>query len=198
MAQEEKTLGREMIEAIVSEMIHKDGSPYKQMLGKIGSVHVDYFGNIEMGNMLAKELNMELKEKVVKELKMKFEELLADTGTVETVMNKVMTLVEKARIDMGKDAANKELMKVANNLVQYANNRLLFIPEPPCREEELKEKYEQAKRITVMEHIMQNNEKDVIDFYRALIGRTEWECRNQIERQTSQVLRDLAEIIEKI
>ena len=45
---------------------------------------------------------------------------------------------------------------------------------------------------------MQNNEKDVIDFYRALIGRTEWECRNQIERQTSQVLRDLAEIIEKI
>lgn len=198
MAQEEKTFGREMIEAIVSEMINKDGSPYKQMLGKVSCVCVDYFGNIEMGNVLAEELNLELKGKVVKEMETKYKELLAELETMDKVMGKVQTLAAKARIDLGKDVASKELMKVASNLVQYANNRLLFIPEPPCQEEALKEKYEQAKRITVLEHVLQNNDKDVIDFYRALISKTEWECRNLIERQTSQVLRDLAAKIENI
>ena len=168
------------------------------MLGKVGSVGVDYFGNIEMGKVLAEELNLELKEKVVKELGMAFKKLLADERTIEKVMDDAMTQAEKARIELGKDVANKELMKVASNLVQYANNRLLFIPEPPCQEAELKEKYERAKRITMLEHFLQNNDKDVIDFCRSLISRTEWECRNQIEMETSQVLRDLAEIIENI
>ena len=187
-----------MIESIISEVINKEGSPYKQMLGKVGCVGVDYFENIEMGNVLAEELNLELKEKVVKELEMAFKQLLADAKTIEKIMDDAMTKAEKARIELGKDVANKELMRVANNLVQYANNRLLFIPEPPCQEDELKEKYEQAKRITVLEHVLQNNDKDVIEFCRALISRTEWECRNLIERQTSQVLKDLAEIIENI
>ena len=198
MAQEENKFRREMIEAIVSEVINKDGSPYKLMIGKVGSIGVDYFGNIEMGNVLDEEVNMDMKEKVVEELKTMYKGIITESGIVGKLMENVMTLAEKAKRETSREVVNRELMKAANNLKQYANNRLLFVPEAPCQESDVKEKYELAKRITVMEHIMQNNEKDVIDFYRTLISRTEWECRNQIEIQTSQVLKDIAEKIEKI
>ena len=198
MAQEENQFRQKLMESIVSEVINKEDSLYKQMIGKAGCVAVDYFGSIEMGNTMTEKLNMELKQKVVEKMGEMYERMMAD----EDIAGKVILLVKeqsaKAKREMGTDAVNKDLLKAANNLRLYAKNRLLFVPEAPCQEDALKEKYEEAKRITVMEHIMQNNEKDVIDFYRALIGRTEWECRIQIERKTSQLLTAIADRIEKI
>ena len=40
---------------------------------------------------------------------------------------------------------------------------------------------------------MQNNRKDIIDFYHALMDRTEWECKVLVERKISQFLTQLAE-----
>lgn len=198
MAQEENTFGKGLIEAIVTEVINKEGSPYKQMMGKVGSIGADYFDGIKMGNVLAKELNVELKARVVERLKRKYEEVMAESGILEKVMGSVMLQTEKAKRGDGREAVNRELLRMANNLRQYANNRLLFVPNPPCQEEELKTKYERAKRITMMEHIMQNNEKDVIDFYRTLISRTEWECRDMVERETSRLLVTIAEKVENM
>lgn len=198
MALQENKLSKEIIEAIVAEVINKDGSPYKQMIGKVGSIGVDYFENIEMGNELAEDLNLNLKEKIVEQFKKMYDELLMETDIVNKVMMDVRAKAAKAISETEKITTDKEVMRVANNLKVYANNRLLFIPEAPCQESDLKDKYEQAKRITAIEQIMQNNDKDVVDFYRALISRTEWECRDLIERQTSQILKTIAERIEQI
>jgi hypothetical protein len=193
MAQEENLFRRELMETIVSEVINKDESPYKQMMGKVGCVRADYFGSIEMGNTLAEKLNMELKQKVVEHMKEAYEQMMAEKDIVGKVMLLVGEQMAKAKRTMGKDALSKDVLTAANNLKQYAKSRLLFVPEAPCQEEELQAKYEEAKRITLMEQIMQNNEKDVIDFYRTLISRTEWECRVQIERRTSQLLVAIAD-----
>lgn len=198
MALQENKLSEEIIEAIVVEVINKDGSPYKQMIGKVGSIGVDYFESIEMGKVLTEELNLNMKEKVVGQFKEMYDQLLKETGVVEKVMEKVMKQAGKATSEKEKSVTSKELMRVANNLKVYANNRLLFIPEPLYQESNLKERFEKAKRITVMEHIMQNNDKDVVDFCRTLISRTEWECRDLVERQTSQILREIAEKIEQV
>ena len=42
-----------------------------------------------------------------------------------------------------------------------------------------------------MERIMRNNKKDVIDFYHALLNRTEWECQNIMERSISELLQHI-------
>lgn len=198
MTQQENKLSKGIIEVVVAEVINKDDSPYKQMIGKVGSIGVDYFEHIERGNVLAEELNMNLKEKVVSQFGQMYDKLLTETGVVEKVMENVMAQARKATTETEKSATSKELMRVANNLKIYASNRLLFIPKVPYQESDLKEKFERAKRITLMEHIIQNNDKDVVDFYRALICCTEWECKNLIERQTSQLLRTIAEKIEQI
>lgn len=85
------------------------------------------------------------------------------------------------------------LTNTAQELRKYAQDRLLFISTPKYDEAELSRLYKQAKEITLLEHIMQNNRKDIIDFYHALIDRTEWECKALVERKTSQFLTQLAE-----
>lgn len=186
------------METIVSEVINKEGSLYRQMIAKASSVGMDYFGGVEIGNTLARGVNMEMKQKVVEQIEKKYDLMIAEDNLEENVLKKTGERIDRAIREMGKDTTNRSLMKVVNTLRQYAKNRLLFIPDAPYQEQALREKYEQARKITMVEYIMQNNEKDVIAFLCALIARTEWECRRQIEIQTTKVLENIAEGLERL
>lgn len=116
--------------------------------------------------------------------------MLFDSDLMEQILASIRSRLEE---EENTKTARQKLTDTAQELRKYAQDRLLFIPSPKYDDEELNRLHEQAKKVTLLEHIMQNNRKDIIDFYHALMDRTEWECKVLVERKISQFLTQLAE-----
>ena len=193
MIQNKETSSNTLFDFIISEVINKDDSPYKQMMKKVNDIDIDYFEDIERdGEKICSELNMELKEIVVGRFKEMANELLTESDLENRLLSGIRLQIGNSNDN---DICHKVLPTVVNALGKYADERLLFILEPKYDENELEKMYDNAKKITIIEHIMQNNKKDVIDFYHALMDRTEWECKALIEHRISLFLKQTAEKI---
>ena len=176
---------------IISTVITLPSSPYQHMMRKVNAIDTDYFESITRDeNILSPELNLELKDKVLNDIDEQTNRLLFDSDLMEQILADVQSRLEE---EGNLETSQQTLTNTAQELRKYAQDRLLFIPTPKYEDEELNRLYEQAKKVTLLEHIMQNNRKDIIDFYHALMDRTEWECKALVERKTSQFLTKLAE-----
>ena len=167
-------------------------NPYTRLLKNIEHIDTDFFELITRDeNVLPPELNLGLKDKVVNHIKNQTNQLLFDSSLIEQILADISNLLKKE--GTGKEAVQQMLSDTAKELRKYAQDRLLFIPTPNYNEAELEKMYEQAREVTLLEHIMQNNRTDVIAFYHALMDRTEWECKVLVEEKTSQFLVQLAD-----
>ena len=176
---------------IINELIQKHDSIYNSLMSKVNAIDTDYFEPITRDeNILSPELNLELKDKVLNDINEQANRLFFDSDLMEQILADVRSRLEE---EGDIETAQQTLTNTAQELRKYAQDRLLFIPTPKYEDEELNRLYEQAKKVTLLEHIMQNNRKDIIDFYHALMDRTEWECKALVERKTSQFLTQLAE-----
>ena len=176
---------------IISTVITLPCSPYQRMMRKVNAIDTDYFEPITRDeNILSPELNLELKDKVLNDIDEQANRLFFDSDLMEQILADVRNRQEE---EGNVETSQQTLTNTAQELRKYAQDRLLFIPTPKYEDEELNRLYEQAKKVTLLEHIMQNNRKDIIDFYHALMDRTEWECKALVERKTSQFLTQLAE-----
>ena len=176
---------------IISTVITLPSSPYQHMMRKVNAIDTDYFESITRDeNILSPELNLELKDKVLNDIDEQTNRLLFDSDLMEQILADTRSCLEK---EGNAETARQKLTDTAQELLKYAQDRLLFIPTPKYEDEELNRLYEQAKKVTLLEHIAQNNRKDIINFYHALMDRTEWECKALVERKTSQFLTKLAE-----
>ena len=179
-----------IFENIIAAVIDNPQSPYHRLMDKVNDIDVDYFENITRDeNTLSPELNLALKQTVVENVDEIARQLLYDSG-----------LSGKITFDILDQLKNKEyyrqiLLNTANKLQRYAKDRLLFIPTQKHDDVELEKLYEQAKEVTLLEHIMQNNRTDIIAFYRALMEQTEWECKALVEKRISQFLALIADKI---
>ena len=176
---------------IISTVITFPNSPYQRMISKVNSIDTDYFEPITRDeNILSPELNLELKDKVLNDIDEQANRLFFDSDLMEQVLADVRNRLEE---EGNVETSQQTLTNTAQELRKYAQERLLFIPTPKYENEELNRLYEQAKKVTLLEHILQNNRTDIIAFYRALMDRTEWECKALVEKKTSQFLTQLAE-----
>ncbi len=176
---------------IINELIQKPDSIYNSLMRKVNAIDTDYFEPITRDeNILSPELNLELKDKVLNDIDEQANRLLFDSDLMEQILASIRSRLEE---EENTKTARQKLTDTAQELRKYAQDRLLFIPSPKYDDEELNRLYEQAKKVTLLEHIMQNNRKDIIDFYHALMDRTEWECKVLVERKISQFLTQLAE-----
>ena len=176
---------------IISTVITLPNSPYHRMMRKVNAIDTDYFEPITRDeNILSPELNLELKDKVLNDINEQANRLLFDSDLMEQILADTRSRLEE---EGNAESARQRLTNTAQELRKYAQDRLLFIPTPKHDDAELHKLYERAKEVTMMEHILQNNRTDIIAFYRALMDRTEWECKALVERKTSQFLTLLAE-----
>lgn len=179
-----------IFENIIAAVIDNPQSPYHRLMDKVNDIDVDYFENITRDeNTLSPELNLALKQTVVENVDEIARQLLYDSG-----------LSGKITFDILDQLKNKEhyrqiLLDTANKLQRYAKDRLLFIPTQKHDDVELNKLYEQAKEVTLLEHVMQNNRMDIIAFYRALMEQTEWECKALVEKRISQFIALIADKI---
>ena len=135
---------------------------------------------------------MELKDKVVGRFVGLADGLLGDDGFERDVLRKVGTLTAGWQAEYGAELTGKAVRRAKDDLAKYAEERLRFIPEPKCSLAELGGMYDDAKERTLVERIMRNNKDDVISFHHALMDRTVWECKEAIERRTSDLLLRIA------
>ena len=183
-------MDKEVFENIIAAVIDNPQSPYHRLMDKVNDIDVDYFENITRDeNTLSPELNLALKQTVVENVDEIARQLLYDSG-----------LSGKITFDILDQLKNKEhyrqiLLDTANKLQRYAKDRLLFIPTQKHDDVELNKLYEQAKEVTLLEHVMQNNRMDIIAFYRALMEQTEWECKALVEKRISQFIALIADKI---
>ena len=176
---------------IISTVITLPNSPYQRMMSKVNSIDTDYFEPITRDeNNLSPELNLGLKDKVLNDIEEQANRLFFDSNLMEQILADVRNRLEE---EGNIETSQQMLTNTAQELRKYAQERLLFIPTPKYEDEELNRLYEQAKKVTLLEHILQNNRTDIIAFYRALMDRTEWECKALVEKKTSQFLTQLAE-----
>ena len=176
---------------IISTLITLPNSPYHRMTSKVNDIDTEYFEPITRDeNTLSPELNLELKDKVLNDIDEQANRLFFDSELMEQILSDVQSRLEE---EGNKETVQQTLRDTAKELQKYAQDRLLFIPTPKHDDAELHKLYERAKEVTLMEHILQNNRTDIIAFYRALMDRTEWECKALVERKTSLFLTKLAE-----
>lgn len=176
---------------IINELIQKHDSIYNSLMSKVNTIDTDYFEPITRDeNILSPELNLELKDKVLNDINEQTNRLFFDSDLMEQILADVQSRLEE---EGNLETSQQTLTNTAQELRKYAQDRLLFISTPKYDDAELSRLYKQAKKVTLLEHIAQNNRKDIIDFYHALMDRTEWECKALVERKTSQFLTQLAE-----
>lgn len=179
---------------IINELIQKHDSIYNSLMSKVNAIDTDYFEPITRDeNILSPELNLELKDKVLNDINEQANRLFFDSDLMEQILADVRSRLEE---EGDIETAQQTLTNTAQELRKYAQDRLLFISTPKYDDVELSRLYQQAKKVTLLEHIAQNNRKDIIDFYHALMDRTEWECKALVERKTSQFLTQLAETVD--
>ena len=179
---------------IINELIQKHDSIYNSLMSKVNAIDTDYFEPITRDeNILSPELNLELKDKVLNDINEQANRLFFDSDLMEQILADVRNELEEGNLE----TSQQTLTNTAQELRKYAQDRLLFISTPKYDDAELSRLYKQAKKVTLLEHIAQNNRKDIIDFYHALMDRTEWECKALVERKTSQFLTQLAERLAK-
>lgn len=179
---------------IINELIQKHDSIYNSLMSKVNTIDTDYFEPITRDeNILSPELNLELKDKVLNDINEQTNRLFFDSDLMEQILADVRSELEEGNLE----TSQQTLTNTAQELRKYAQDRLLFISTPKYDDAELSRLYKQAQKVTLLEHIAQNNRKDIIDFYHALMDRTEWECKALVERKTSQFLTQLAERLTK-
>ncbi len=173
---------------IIAAAIDNPQSPYHRLMDKVSNIDTDYFEDIIRDeNTLSPELNPKLKQKVIKSIEGQARQLLFDSDLSDRITSEILNQLKNKKI------AGQILLKTAEKLRKYAKDRLLFIPTQKHDDVELEKLYAQAKKVTILEHIMQNNRADIIAFYHALMEQTEWECKAMIEKQISLFLAQLAE-----
>lgn len=179
---------------ILLQIIQTCNNPYTRLLKDIEQIDTDYFEPITRDeNILSPELNLELKDKVLNDINEQTNRLFFDSDLMEQILADVRSELEEGNLE----TSQQTLTNTAQELRKYAQDRLLFISTPKYDDTELSRLYKQAQKVTLLEHIAQNNRKDIIDFYHALMDRTEWECKALVERKTSQFLTQLAERLTK-
>lgn len=179
----------ELYDLVMNLVYRGEDSPYKKLLKKVNDIDIDYFEDITRdGNKLVPELNMELMAKVVGQFEKKADELFS-ADFAARLLNEVIAQVET----LTNAEKSNVLLSLSNRIKKFAKDSLFFIPQPPYSSEGLTLKYEQAKKISIIEHVFQNNSTDIINFHHALMEQTVWACKDCIERRTSQFLTKLAE-----
>lgn len=138
-------------------------------------------------NVLPDSLDLELPDKVVAE----FKECISSEYKPAEHLQGLLERIEKMRVSLETEELKKILSKFRERLDAYALH-YSEIKRPDYQLKSLRKKYEDAKRITLREHLMQDNNKDVADFAEALATYCADLCEVELSLALSRLYADMA------
>lgn len=167
---------------------------YDRMVAHIPSVldkylSVDKIKDAE-GNIvktLPEWLDISLAQKVVKE----FSSLIAGECSMDTTVSEIITRIEKLTWVQGVDDMVHNLRRFIKDL-RNTSAHYAKVYRNEAALEEIKEKYDDARRVTLREHVLKDNDKDVTAFLEALTIYSRDLCVVEISRRLSRLYSDIA------
>ena len=144
---------------------------YPLFMKRVNDIDIDYFENITRDSEeLPKELNFELREKVLDDVKQYALQLLEDTS----IKSQIAAIMQDTD-----EAITREAFKCARELIRsYVFTCSFLNGSSLVTEEELQKKYTEAKNRNLWELITQSNKGDVIAFHHALMDKTYEQCKD--------------------
>ena len=158
---ETSELSKRIYDAVVEEV----ETIYPQFMKRVNNIDLDYFEDIVRDSEeMPKELNFELREKVLDDVRLYVMQLLEKSN----IKRRIDAIIQ----DVDADTA-REVFEQAKELIRsYVYVCSLFNGSSDFTEEELQKMYMDAKKRDLWERIVGNNKNDVIGFHHALMDKT--------------------------
>lgn len=155
---ETSELSKRIYDAVVEEV----ETIYPQFMKRVNNIDLDYFEDIVRDSEeMPKELNFELREKVLDDVKQYAMQLLEESD--------IKRRIDSIMQDVDADTA-REVFEPAKELIRnYVYASSIFNGSSDVTEEELQKMYTDAKKRDLWERITRNNKSDVIKFHHALM-----------------------------
>ena len=155
----------ELSKRIYDVVVEEVEAIYPQFMKKVNNIDLDYFeGIVRDSEEMPKELNFELREKVLDDVKQYAMQRL-DNSNIKRNIDVILQYVD---VDTARGAFEqaKELIR------RYVYASSILNGSSDFTEEELQKMYTDAKKRDLWERITQSNKGDVIAFHHALMDKT--------------------------
>lgn len=163
------------------EAIGNDTSPYGLLKKKLYSIDTDYFEHIPAWTeQLPETLNVDLLSKITDDFRILVEQKF-NSDFEENLLNRIHAMVRESAPDADSEVVAKACEIAKEKIHKTAGLYFNYAPCPRVRLTEVLRKYQDARKITIGERIMGNNNADVLDFHHALMYRTIWDCKKIID-----------------
>jgi hypothetical protein len=157
--------------AIYDIVVREVDAIYPRFLKKVNDIDLDYFENITRDSEVPpKELNFELRDKVIEDLRQYAMQLIEQSNIKERI---------RALLKNADEANAKQAVKDAREMLHsYSYLSCILNGNSYFTEEELQQLYTAANRRNLWERITQTNKNDVIEFHHALMDKTYEQCKD--------------------
>lgn len=186
-------------EAIAGPILYDEEAPYRLMIKKLNDIDIDYFEKIDsapLGKTLDNEMEIGIKHQILNDFVTYGNKLLANrTNDIErAIIDNVQKLMNQYDDQI---EAIQDLNESFGYMHNFVRKQLCFVPNPMYDKAEIRELYNAAKRVTMIEKITGGNDKDVIKYYHALIEHCVWACRMLLRRRTGQFLMQMVDVLSR-
>lgn len=164
---ETKELSKKIYDAVVKEV----EIIYPQFMKRVNNIDLDYFEDIIRDSEdIPKELNFELRDKVLNDVKIYAMQLLKESN----VKGEIDAIMKEIDEDTAKDVFEQAKELIRNYL--YASS--ILNGSSDITEKELKKMYTEAQKRDWWERLIGNNKNDIIKFHHALMNKTYEQCKD--------------------
>ena len=158
---ETKELSNRIYDIVVEEV----ETIYPQFMKRVNDIDLEYFEDIVRDSEeIPEELNFELREKVLDNMKHYAMQLL-ETSNIKRRINAIMQ-------DVNADTAREAFAQAKELIRSYVNASSILNGSSEFTEEELQKMYTDAKKRDLWERPTQSNKNDIIGFHHALMDKT--------------------------
>ena len=157
---------------------------YPQFMKRVNDIDKDYFEDIvHDSEVIPKELNLGLRDKVLDDVNQYAMQLLEGSN----IKDRIAAMMEDTNASTAREAFDgaKELIR------DYVYTGCILNGSSDITEEELQKMYKDAKKQDLWEMIMQNNQKDIIEFHHALMDNTYEQCKDVLYNNIISFLSNL-------
>lgn len=190
------TPSAELYRVIINKVVEDHDSPYNLLMRKTNDIDIDHFEAVRNNEeVIHEDLNMDLRDKVVRIFEKKCDERYVNSDLKNDLLAQVAGESAILKEKMGAEAYSDFLRSLGEEITTYANGLEIKPRFPKYTNEDLKLKYEAAKRITIKERLLTSNVYDITAYHDALQDRTWWDCRVLVTDRTREFLLELAEEI---
>ncbi len=162
---------RELSQRIYDIIVDEVDALYPEFMRRVNNIDVDYFEDIVRDREeIPKELNFELRDKVLADVKA-YAMYLLEESSIKDRVKEVMKDADGVTAEETEEQTKKMIRS-------YIYTSSLLNGSSEITEDDLHELYSEAKKRDLWERLMNNNKKDVIEFHHALMNKTYEQCKD--------------------